>query len=1026
MIAIAALGIVVAEDVVRLLFGIAHVSEAAIDRDGLALGRVPGRPDRPLPDRGAGPRVLRAPGHADARCGGPGGGGRQHRGREPARRAAGARRPRGWPSRSRPGSRPCVLVGPARRAACRAMAARHPRVVGVVVVKALVVARPAALVAYGIEGGAASAPGARTRASPAAGASASVAVGRRRAGDPRRGARVADRGAAALSSGSWWTSLAGGGAHDGAPTPRRSPRAWIPIRPRGTPSWRRTPDGSYLQLAAWARVKAVNGWTSRRGSTTRRPGSAPRSCSAGPGRCPGPSPTRRAAPSLERWDAAPWSGFTALPARAPGRAVSGRATCASTRRSSAAAGPDVDGAVTAALRRRRLAPAPAIQPVRTRVIDLARRRGRAVGRPAQEVAPVRQQGADRAACGSSTRDRSASTSSTRSTARPRTGRVPDPRRSRPTATSGTPMRPAAGPGSCSRSCRTASRWRRCSWCRAGTRVVEPYGGMTAAGADSRANYLLKWEAIRTSREAGATSYDLWGLAHAGIDHFKTGFGGREIRYIGAWDLVLDAFGRRTYAVAAAGPGAGRAIAPRPARAGRHDGGGVRGRRRGRRVTVPVRELGPGELDDWDAGAVDAPGGHVFQSRAWAEHRAASGWRPRFLAAGDGSGAGARAARGRGSRAGRAYLPRGPVGPGTPWARTAIRRRGDRRRAGRRRLGSSARIGVDVLAADPEVAGRRRGVPRAARGRRASTRSRRSSRRATGCACPAGRRWTTTAVMDGIAKATRQRIRRAERDGVVVLRWDAAPGRGGGPGPAPPRTARPPWTGSTSCCARRRPARVRVRGPRGVHRLVAAGARGRPPRLPRGARGCAATATCWAAWSCTATGAPLDGPLRRTAPSGGATTRARCTCCAGGRSSWRSREGRAEMDLGGVDVAGARRPPEPGEPTYGLYEHKRSFGAEWVALAGAQERVGRPLALRGGPGARRRAGPRVGRGGGTAVSAGPRRHRAARRRGRPAPSRGRSADLVARLGAAGHRHGRVGCDGCAASSDALGDGHGRPA
>jgi lipid II:glycine glycyltransferase (peptidoglycan interpeptide bridge formation enzyme) len=85
--------------------------------------------------------------------------------------------------------------------------------------------------------------------------------------------------------------------------------------------------------------------------------------------------------------------------------------------------------------------------------------------------------------------------------------------------------------------------------RAGNRVVEPYGGMTPGGADSRANYLLKWEAIRTSREAGATTYDLWGLAHAGIDHFKTGFGGREVRYVGAWDLVLDAFGRRTFAVA---------------------------------------------------------------------------------------------------------------------------------------------------------------------------------------------------------------------------------------------------------------------------------------------------------------------------------------------------------------------------------------------------------------------------------------------------------------------------------------------
>ena len=82
--------------------------------------------------------------------------------------------------------------------------------------------------------------------------------------------------------------------------------------------------------------------------------------------------------------------------------------------------------------------------------------------------------------------------------------------------------------------------------RAGTRVVEPYGGMTEDGGESRANYLLKWEAIRTAREQGATVYDLWGLATGGIAHFKTGFGGREVRYIGAWDLVLDPLGRQVY------------------------------------------------------------------------------------------------------------------------------------------------------------------------------------------------------------------------------------------------------------------------------------------------------------------------------------------------------------------------------------------------------------------------------------------------------------------------------------------------
>ncbi len=82
--------------------------------------------------------------------------------------------------------------------------------------------------------------------------------------------------------------------------------------------------------------------------------------------------------------------------------------------------------------------------------------------------------------------------------------------------------------------------------RCGPRVVEPYGGMTPAGGESRANYLLKWEAIRSSREQGATSYDLWGLATGGIAHFKTGFGGREVRYIGAYDLTLDALGRAVY------------------------------------------------------------------------------------------------------------------------------------------------------------------------------------------------------------------------------------------------------------------------------------------------------------------------------------------------------------------------------------------------------------------------------------------------------------------------------------------------
>jgi lipid II:glycine glycyltransferase (peptidoglycan interpeptide bridge formation enzyme) len=88
--------------------------------------------------------------------------------------------------------------------------------------------------------------------------------------------------------------------------------------------------------------------------------------------------------------------------------------------------------------------------------------------------------------------------------------------------------------------------------RCGTRVVEPYGGMNTAGAESRANYLLKWEAIRTSRDQGATSYDMWGLIGSGIDHFKAGFGGREVEYIGAWDYALSPLGAAAFRTAERG------------------------------------------------------------------------------------------------------------------------------------------------------------------------------------------------------------------------------------------------------------------------------------------------------------------------------------------------------------------------------------------------------------------------------------------------------------------------------------------
>jgi len=77
----------------------------------------------------------------------------------------------------------------------------------------------------------------------------------------------------------------------------------------------------------------------------------------------------------------------------------------------------------------------------------------------------------------------------------------------------------------------------------GRRVVDLYGGTTVEGGKRRANHLLKWEAIRRCRADGFLEYDLWGLPREGIEAFKSGFGGREVDYIGAWDLGISTVGK---------------------------------------------------------------------------------------------------------------------------------------------------------------------------------------------------------------------------------------------------------------------------------------------------------------------------------------------------------------------------------------------------------------------------------------------------------------------------------------------------
>jgi lipid II:glycine glycyltransferase (peptidoglycan interpeptide bridge formation enzyme) len=354
------------------------------------------------------------------------------------------------------------------------------------------------------------------------------------------------------------------------------------------------------------------------------------------------------------------------------------------------------------------------------------------------------------------------------------------------------------------------------------------------------------------------------------------------------------------------------------------------------MSATVRELGPAELDGWDAAAVDSRGGHVLQSRAWAEHRAERGWRPRFLEAG-----------GRPALVlqrgwpliggGSAYAARGPVADGEPWTGD-----GSGGPVGEALAAIAAHLagdGVDVLAADPEVAAGDDGYRAALAG---------AGFRAIPEIQPSRHRMALRmagadgdAVFDGIAKATRQRIRRAERDLTRVLRWDvagsAAPGTepAGGEEPAADALARF-YTMLRATGDRRG---FDFAGPEefvawwrraldASHLVYLEARSGADGELLGGL-------VCYRHGRRLSTAHSADvAETRRSHPGTMHLLRWRAIQLA-------LAEGRDEMDLGGVDVAGARRPPAPGEPTYGLYEHKRSFGAAWVELAGAQERVARP-------------------------------------------------------------------------------------
>ncbi|MEK6720883.1 MAG: GNAT family N-acetyltransferase [Chloroflexota bacterium] len=365
--------------------------------------------------------------------------------------------------------------------------------------------------------------------------------------------------------------------------------------------------------------------------------------------------------------------------------------------------------------------------------------------------------------------------------------------------------------------------------------------------------------------------------------------------------------------------------------------------------VDFREATPDELEAWDDLTVHVGGGHVYQSRAWAEHRTASGWRPTFLMGSDGSAVLALCRAWPLIGGAGAYLPRGPVPAGSAEAMAA------RLRGAATWL---AAHGADVVASDAEVPGDPGYAELlSAAGFHPIPEIQPSRHRMS---LPlAG--FDEAAIRAGLTKSARQRIAAAERDGLAVIRHD----RGGDPAGdlfrapvADPGIAFEAFSRLLISTGERVGFRIGdraafvdwwTRAHAAGHLILleavadapagAAAAGGAAPPSGSGTGGVAATDAAQIAGlvlyrhggRLTTVHSADDPRARRDHPGLMHLLRWRAIQLA-------LREGRSEMDLGGVDVAPDHAEPAPGSPTHGLYEHKRSFGARWVTMSGAHERI----------------------------------------------------------------------------------------
>ena len=333
-------------------------------------------------------------------------------------------------------------------------------------------------------------------------------------------------------------------------------------------------------------------------------------------------------------------------------------------------------------------------------------------------------------------------------------------------------------------------------------------------------------------------------------------------------------------------------------------------------TDPIAAVASEAPDLWDERAIDPPGGHVLQGAAWAAHRASLGWTPHFLTFASGRVALILEHRRAPLPGFTAYAPRGPIHAGDAPDAVAVRAAA---------LAAWVRErGGTIIAVDPELDASADYETALARAGFVPTEEIQPSRHRLVLTFEPGDDDEST--FGRVAKGTRQRIRGAERAGIRVVEDREGRHLGAFAALADATAARKRFTLSAE------------QGFGRWWRAVIASGRARfwvalhDERLLGGLIAYRQGGHLATAFSAD------DAASRRDLP--GTMHLLRWEAIRAALAA-----GHPSIDLGGVDVRGARDRPSKGAATYGMFEHKASFGAVWVESAQAHEIVIRPVVYR---------------------------------------------------------------------------------